>query len=122
MIFCGTSSLLIKLPHMSLTRHDSSFVSGVSVILGQEGEAALAIAHAELAALTAELRQLTVERGKDVDLIYMNYADPSQNPLGSYGADNVAFIEAVAKEYDSEGFWEQRTPGGFKISRVVGQK
>lgn len=54
------------------------WTAGVSVNLGQEGEAALAIAHAELAALTAELRQLTVERGKDVDLIYMNYADPSQ--------------------------------------------
>ncbi|KAK5054026.1 hypothetical protein LTR84_001988 [Exophiala bonariae] len=95
------------------------WTAGMSVSPGPEGEAALAIAHAQLAALTAELKELTIEHGKDVELIYMNYADLSQNPLGSYGADNVAFIKKVANQYDPKGFWQQRAPGGFKISRVV---
>lgn len=45
--------------------------------------------------LTTKLRQMTIGIGTDVDLVYLNYADFNQNPLGSYGADNVAFIGKV---------------------------
>lgn len=93
---------------------------GLKESLKEDREAALAVAQAELAALTAEIRQMTKEKGTDVDLVYLNYADLNQNPLGSYGADNVAFIKKVAKQYDPEGFWQHRAPGGFKISRVEG--
>jgi hypothetical protein len=52
------------------------------------------------------------------EFLYLPYSDASQDPLGSYGADNVRYMKEVAKKYDPEGFFQDRVPGGFKISRV----
>lgn len=49
---------------------------------------------------------------------YLPYADAAQDPLGSYGADNVKYIRQVAQRYDPDSFFQRRVPGGFKISRV----
>ncbi|KAK6863755.1 hypothetical protein PG995_000283 [Apiospora arundinis] len=49
---------------------------------------------------------------------YLAYADASQDPIGSYGAANVKHIRDAANKYDPEGFFQNRVPGGFKISRV----
>lgn len=49
---------------------------------------------------------------------YLNYADGTQNPLGSYGPENVAKIRAAAAKYDPNGVFQTQTPGGFKVSRV----
>ena len=56
--------------------------------------------------------------GLDDEFVYLPYADASQDPLGSYGAVNVAYMKRVAKTYDPSGFFQNRVPGGFKISRV----
>jgi hypothetical protein len=52
------------------------------------------------------------------DFIYLNYARAWQNPLGSYGADNVDFMKRVAKKYDCGGFFQRRVSGGFKLANV----
>lgn len=57
--------------------------------------------------------------GLSDDFIYLPYADATQDALGSYGAANVAHMKQVAKTYDPNGFFQERVPGGFKISRVV---
>lgn len=54
----------------------------------------------------------------DNPFIYLDYADISQRPLESYGAENVAKIKAVAAKYDPEGVFQHMMPGGFKISQV----
>lgn len=41
-----------------------------------------------------------------------------QDPLRSYGVENVAKIRAAAKKYDPKSFFQTRVPGGFKISKV----
>ena len=46
---------------------------------------------------------------------YMNYADPSQDPIASYGGDNVNFLKRVSKKYDSRGVFQTKVPGGFKV-------
>lgn len=89
---------------------------GVSVVNGEEST--LAIARNELAAITNQLKVSTKQAGTAVDLIYLNYAELSQDPLGSYGAENVAFMKEVAEKYDPEEFFQQRVPGGFKLARV----
>lgn len=53
-----------------------------------------------------------------VDWQYLNYADSYQDPLASYGAENVAKIRAVAAKYDPTGVFQTKSPTGFKISRV----
>lgn len=55
--------------------------------------------------------------GSDVDWKYLNYAHDTQDPLASYGAENVELIRAAAEKYDPEGVFQSRIPGGFKISK-----
>lgn len=47
-----------------------------------------------------------------------NESHTLQDPLGSYGAENVAKIRAAAAKYDPEHVFQSRVPGGFKISKV----
>lgn len=50
--------------------------------------------------------------------LYLDYADKTQDPLASYGSDNIAKMKAVAKKYDPSGVFQDLVPGGFKISKV----
>ncbi|KAI0138688.1 FAD binding domain-containing protein [Hypoxylon sp. NC0597] len=84
-----------------------------------EGEAAFAIAQAETSAFTAQIKELTRSLNGDMDFIYLNYADGSQDPLGNYGAANIQHIRNVAAAYDPTAVFQRRIPGGFKISRVA---
>ncbi|KAI0435699.1 FAD-binding domain-containing protein [Xylaria telfairii] len=46
---------------------------------------------------------------------YLNYADPNQDVLGSYGEDNLAFLRATSRRYDPHGVFQKQVPGGFKL-------
>nr|ANM86476.1 putative 6-hydroxy-D-nicotine oxidase [Cladonia uncialis subsp. uncialis] len=59
----------------------------------------------------------TIENGL-LDWIYMNYADKSQNPLASYGPENVKKLKDAAAKYDPEQVFQKLCPGGFKISKA----
>lgn len=50
--------------------------------------------------------------------VYLNYADPSQDPFASYGEENLRFMKKVAAEYDAPGVFQTLCPGGFKLSKV----
>lgn len=67
----------------------------------------------------AKVEEAVKTSGNSLPFVYLNYAHPSQDPLGSYGAENVDFIREVSAKYDPRGFFQQRLPGGFKISRVA---
>ncbi|KAJ0159732.1 Bifunctional solanapyrone synthase [Colletotrichum tanaceti] len=81
-------------------------------------EAQEAVARARMASAAARIEAFAASVGGDVNWRYLNYADPSQNPLKTYGDANVDFIRQVASKYDPEGVFQKRIPGGFKISRV----
>lgn len=56
--------------------------------------------------------------GVDQEWIYLNYANPCQDALGSYGAENVNFMKKVAAKYDPEEVFQKLCHGGFKLSKV----
>jgi hypothetical protein len=56
--------------------------------------------------------------GADNPYLYLDYADKTQDPLASYGSENVKKMKAVAKKYDPSGVFQNLVPGGFKISKV----
>ena len=93
------------------------WVWGVGVAADQP-ESTFARAHGLLMARTAEAKATAAARGLAVDLAYANYADASQDVLGSYGEENVALLRAVSSRYDPAGVFQRRVPGGFKVSRV----
>jgi hypothetical protein len=81
-------------------------------------EASFAIAKTGLDALSAKINDLAELLHGKADLVYLNYADSSQDPLGSYGVNNVGFMRDVAARYDPEGVFQTRIPGGFKLSKA----
>ncbi|KAF9877883.1 hypothetical protein CkaCkLH20_04459 [Colletotrichum karsti] len=52
------------------------------------------------------------------DWLYLNYSDKSQNPLQTYGQENVDKIRAAALKYDPKGVFQTKCPGGFKITKI----
>lgn len=50
--------------------------------------------------------------------VYMNYADKGQQPLATYGADNITRMKDAAVKYDPAEVFQKLCPGGFKISDV----
>ncbi|CRK26848.1 FAD-dependent monooxygenase yanF like protein [Verticillium longisporum] len=76
------------------------------------------VAFAKLAALTAELEAYAESKDASTAWRYLNYVNPAQDPLSTYGEENVQFLKKVAAEYDPKGFFQTRVSGGFKISRV----
>jgi hypothetical protein len=79
----------------------------------------LAIAQTGLNTLTMKIKNFAESLHGKADLVYLNYADPDQDPLGSYGFDNVNFMRDVAARYDPDGVFQTRFPGGFKLSKVI---
>lgn len=70
--------------------------------------------------LTERLEAYTVEKGGNTQWRYLNYANPSQDPLRTYGEDNVRLMKEVAAQYDPDGFFQERVSSGFKLSKVDG--
>lgn len=55
------------------------------------------------------------ERGLYHPFKYLNYAAEDQDPLASYGEENLEFLRKVRKAYDSDGLFTTLVPGGFKL-------
>ncbi|KAL9115846.1 MAG: hypothetical protein Q9227_000214 [Pyrenula ochraceoflavens] len=76
------------------------WTAGVGIKNGDDS--ALAVAQAALSIMTTELREFASADGAAADLVYLNYADASQDPLGSYGPENVVFMKDVARQVPAE--------------------
>ncbi|KAH7224441.1 hypothetical protein B0J15DRAFT_518487 [Fusarium solani] len=77
------------------------------------------IARERMVRFRKTIKQYSVDQGGAVDWEYLNYADFTQDPLSTYGPENVEYIRKVAKKYDPKGILQTRLPGGFKISKVA---
>jgi len=66
-----------------------------------------------IAAVTARAKQV----GLFNEYIYLNYALESQDPIASYGQDNVGFLRQVSRRYDPKQVFQKLVPGGFKLYR-----
>lgn len=49
--------------------------------------------------------------------VYLNYASADQNPIASYGSQNIALLKRVQARVDPWRRWETLVRGGFKIPR-----
>jgi FAD/FMN-containing dehydrogenase len=69
-------------------------------------------------AFVAELDGVARSVGGDYPYVYLNYAAGNQNPLRSYGAENLEFMQRVAEKYDPLGVFQEQVPGGFKVTKA----
>jgi hypothetical protein len=61
------------------------------------------------------IERLTKEEGTFHKYKYLNFAASFQEPLASYGADELEKLKTVAKKYDPRGVFQTQVPGGFKL-------
>ena len=64
------------------------------------------------------VRQFASTIKGNLEWTYLNYADRSQDPLTSYGVENVRIMKDMAAKYDPEHVFQTLCPGGFKVSNV----
>ncbi|KAF1850327.1 FAD-binding domain-containing protein [Cucurbitaria berberidis CBS 394.84] len=103
---------------LGLEREKDNAIMLLSNIAVKGGSDTEARARTQLRAYGEELQAFAAAQGGSVEWQFMNYADSYQNPLGSYGAENVAKIKAASAKYDPKGIFQTRCPGGFKISKL----
>ncbi|KAL8675658.1 MAG: hypothetical protein Q9186_007685, partial [Xanthomendoza sp. 1 TL-2023] len=58
---------------------------------------------------------LALTMGMQRRWIYLNYANEDQDPIGSYGAENLKRLRDVSRKYDPTGLFQKNVPGGFKL-------
>ncbi|KAF2688556.1 FAD linked oxidase-like protein [Lentithecium fluviatile CBS 122367] len=69
-------------------------------------------------AITETWKQLSKQRGLEVPYIFMNDASRDQNPIASYGKDNVQRLKAIAAKYDPARVFQNLQSGGFLLKNV----
>ena len=62
-----------------------------------------------------DIAELAKSMGLLHEFQYLNYADPSQDPIGSYGLENVQRLHEASRKYDPHGVFQKQVPGGFKL-------
>ncbi|KAI1453956.1 putative oxidoreductase [Annulohypoxylon moriforme] len=59
------------------------------------------------------------KQGADDPWVYLNYAAPWQDPIGSYGEESLRLLREVRKRVDPLEVFTHNVPGGFKIKNDV---
>ena len=72
----------------------------------------------ELLATIERIKAFTKSVGASGQFVYLPYAKALQDPLGSYGADNVRYMKEISRRYDPARFFQRMVPDGFKVDRV----
>jgi FAD/FMN-containing dehydrogenase len=73
---------------------------------------------AALKSLETAIKAKMQEHGVANEWVYLNYAAAWQDPLRSYGQQNVNFMKGVSQQYDPRGLFQNGMPGGFKLKNV----
>ena len=69
-------------------------------------------------AITRKWETLAEERGLHVPFLYMNDASRDQNPLASYGEQNVQKLKVVSRTYDPFQLFQKLQNDGFLLRKA----
>lgn len=67
---------------------------------------------------TAKWQQLGQERGLDLPFVFMNDASRDQNPLASYGQENLERLRQISLKYDEKQLFQKLQNDGFLLSKA----
>lgn len=56
---------------------------------------------------------------QNTEFRYINYANPEQNPLASYGVENGKFLVKTVEKYDPSRYFQSSVIGAFKLSDLA---
>jgi hypothetical protein len=77
-----------------------------------------AIMREKLEAFSATLQGFGEVMSININWQYLNYVDQTQNPLESYGKQNIDFIRKVAAKYDPSRMFQKKVVSGWKIENI----
>ncbi|KAI1113087.1 hypothetical protein F5Y14DRAFT_229472 [Nemania sp. NC0429] len=63
-------------------------------------------------------KKLGTKRGSYLPFLYMNDASRDQNPLATYGTENLDKLRAIARKYDLHQVFQRLQAGGFLLSKA----
>lgn len=66
--------------------------------------------------LLNDIDQDAQSRGTAAPFKYLSYAHSFQDPIASYGSDNMEKLQQVSKKFDPEGLFQKGAIGGFKLA------
>ncbi len=67
---------------------------------------------------TEQWKKLGQARNLYLEYIFANDASRDQNPLASYGAENVEKLKQIAEKYDATRLFQTQQNGGFLLSKI----
>lgn len=103
---------------LGIDRHQDNAV----ILLGSlavNGQLQEAIGREKMLAWKREVEEYSRSIEAQVEYYYMNYADGTQDVLGSYGEESVQMALEVARKYDPTGVFQRRVVGGFKLPNAA---
>jgi len=74
-----------------------------------------AAAQKAVVGMAEKVNELAREKGSQLDVLCMNFANTAQKVLGSYGAENVKVLKETAAKYDPEAVFQNLQYGGFLL-------
>ncbi|KAF2876999.1 hypothetical protein BDV95DRAFT_589646 [Massariosphaeria phaeospora] len=70
-------------------------------------------------AITETWKQQSKQRGLEIPYIFMNDASRDQNPIASYGKENVQKLKAIAAKYDPTQVFQNLQHNGFLLKQTA---
>jgi hypothetical protein len=100
---------------------DENAVPGTAGVFVYTNQSNFAVAQFRMNEMVGDLNSFSSSVSGAYSLVYLNYADFSHDPPGSYPVVNVDHMRKIAAKYDPAGKFQTRYPGDFKSSRVERQ-
>lgn len=69
-------------------------------------------------ATTEKWTEIGELRGSYINYIYQNDASRDQNPIATYGANNIAKLKEIAAKYDPSQVFQELQRDGFLLSKL----
>jgi hypothetical protein len=66
---------------------------------------------------TKQWDKLAKERGIYLPFTYMDHSSRDQNPLASYGPENIARLKRISRKYDPSQAFQKLQKDGFLLSK-----
>ncbi|OTB07582.1 hypothetical protein M426DRAFT_268023 [Hypoxylon sp. CI-4A] len=104
---------------LGLERLSDDCVNLVLAVEVEDLQLSKEVAEPAVRAMFEEVESYAKSIDKNVDFLYLNYCGGGQDPLRTYGEENVKRMKEASAKYDPARVFQKRVPGGFKISKVT---
>lgn len=77
-------------------------------------------AHSAVSKVATFVRTTAASLGLLVPFVFMNDSNWQEDPIASYGAENVARLKRISRKYDPEQIFQNLQGDGFLLRKVEG--